>query len=421
MRLSDRAFVLLACAILVFAWQVSRPSGSEQRPPVLVVEPLTLPRVMRHATLIAGETLSQLLEHLGAAASEVPEWVGAARSQLDLRSLPVGLSVEADLDHHGNLDAVRLTPDWRETVVLQSGPGGVSARREARPVQRELWVVQGTVRSSLFEAVAAAGEDETLAVDLADLFQWDIDFHREVREGDTFQLVVERVLSDGRVVDHGPILAATYTNAGRRLTAVRYSPEGARPGYYDAQGHPLRKQFLRAPLRFTRITSRFSLSRLHPVLGRRMPHWGVDYGAPVGTPVMATADGVVVFRGRKGGGGNTVELRHPNGYVTGYLHLSRFARGLRVGSRVSQGEVVGYVGATGLATGPHLDYRVTHDGRHVNPLTLAHDPAPPLARSEMPRFAAWAGEVLPLLETPGALSAGAAGALQKGAPVRFDG
>ena len=421
MRLSDRAFALLACAVLAFAWQLSRPSRSDERPPVLVVEPLTLPRIVRNVTLAAGQTLSQVLERVGAGASEVQAWVEAARSQLDLRSLPVGMSVEAELDHHGNLDAVRLTPDWRETVVLQSGPGGVSARREARPVERELRVVQGTVRSSLFEAVAAAGEDEALAVDLADLFQWDIDFHREVREGDTFSLVVERVLSDGRVVDHGPILAAIYTNAGRRLTAVRYSPEGAGPGYYDAQGHPLRKQFLRAPLRFTRITSRFSISRLHPVLGRRMPHWGVDYGAPVGTPVMATADGVVIFRGRKGGGGNTVEVRHANGYVTGYLHLSRFAGGLRTGRRVTQGEVIGYVGATGLATGPHLDYRITHDGHHVNPLTMAHDPAPPLARSEMPRFAAWAGEVLPLLDRPGVLSAAVVASLRETAPVRFDG
>ena len=421
MRLSDRAFALLACLAVVFAWQVSRPSSSGEPAPVVIVEPLTLPRVVRQATLAAGETLSELLEQVGAAAAEVPSWVAAARSQLDLRSLPVGTKVEADVNYHGNVDAVRLTPDWRATVVLQDGPGGVTARREARPVERELWVVQGTVRSSLFEAVAAAGEDEILAVDLADLFQWDIDFHREVREGDTFSLVVERVIADGRVVDHGPILAATYVNAGRRLTAVRYAPDGGRPGYYDAQGHPLRKQFLRAPLRFTRITSRFSLSRLHPVLGRRMPHWGVDYGAPVGTPVMATADGVVIFRGRKGGGGNTVELRHPNGYVTGYLHLSRFARGLRVGGRVAQGEVIGYVGATGLATGPHLDYRITRDGRHVNPLTMAHDPAPPLARGEMPRFSAWSGEVLPLLEKPGALPAAAVAALRETAPVRFDG
>lgn len=396
------------------------PAAQETSHEPFVVARLTLPEAMRHSALGRGETLSQLLSSLGVEPRSIPSWIEAARGQLDLRSLPVGLEAQAVVNYHGAVREVRLTPDWRATIVLEGGRDGVVGRREARPVDRQMTVIQGTVQSSLFGAIEALGENDTLAVDLADLFQWDVDFHREVRRGDVFQLLVERVVSDGKVVDYGPVIAARYVNDGREITAVRYAGRERRPGYYDSLGRPLRKQFLRAPLRFSRVTSRFSMSRLHPVLGRRMPHYGVDYGAPTGTPVMTTADGKVVFRGWKKGGGNTVEVRHRNGYTTGYLHLSRFARGVRVGTRVSQGEVIGYVGATGLATGPHLDYRVTHNGRYMNPLRLSNDPAPPLPDSELPAFREWAERALPLLDLPGPLADETRSALASVSPVRFD-
>jgi murein DD-endopeptidase MepM/ murein hydrolase activator NlpD len=160
------------------------------------------------------------------------------------------------------------------------------------------------------------------------------------------------------------------------------------------------------------------MNRMHPVLGRRLPHYGVDYGAPAGTPVMATADGTVSFTGRKGGGGNTVEIRHAGGYVTAYLHLSRFA--VRPGTRVEQGQVIGYVGSTGLSTGPHLDYRVTLGGRYVNPLMVGKEPSPPLPPTALPAFTRWAERVLPMLLTPGRPSAEAEASLRAGSPVRFD-
>jgi murein DD-endopeptidase MepM/ murein hydrolase activator NlpD len=168
------------------------------------------------------------------------------------------------------------------------------------------------------------------------------------------------------------------------------------------------------------VTSRFSLSRKHPVLGRRMPHWGVDYGAPIGTPVMVTGDGVVSFVGWRGGGGNTVEVRHGGGYVTAYLHLSRAAAGIRAGVRVRQGQVIGYVGSTGLSTGPHLDYRVTRNGSYVNPVRVGGEPAPPLPPAQLQPFTAWAERLLPLLTSPGALSGDAVAQLREGSPVRFD-
>lgn len=420
MQTADRAFGLLAAAVVALSgWVGGRPVESEL--PLrarVVVRPLELPGSLRRAVLGRGDTLGDVLDRLGVPSDQIPAWAAATQRLLDVRSLPVGLVAEAAVDYHGTLTSVRLTPDWRATIVLEPGDAGVLARREARPVEREMTVVRGSVTSSLFGAVDAAGEDEALAIQLAELFQWDIDFHREVQPGDTFAVLVERVRSEGRIVAYGPIVGAEYVNSGKRFVSVRYAAAGSPPGYYDLKGRPLKKQFLRSPLRFSRVTSRFSMSRMHPVLGRRLPHYGVDYGAPVGTPVMATADGTVSFTGRKGGGGNTVEIRHAGGYVTAYLHLSRFA--VRPGARVEQGRVVGYVGSTGLSTGPHLDYRVTQGGRYVNPLMVGKEPSPPLPSSALPEFARWAERVLPMLLAPGRPTAEAEAHLRAGSPVRFD-
>ncbi len=376
------------------------------------------PEVVRQAELGRGETLIRLLNRLGLGQQEAHQWAEAARRLLDLRALPVGLVAEARWDLHGVLRSLRLVPDWATEVLLERTERGVAGRREARAVDREPVVVGGEVRSSLFEAVVSAGETDGLALALADVFQWDIDFHREVQRGDVFAVLVERLRADGRTVAYGPVLAASYRTGGRRFTAVRFATNG-RMGYYDEHGRPLKKQFLRAPLKLSRVTSRFATSRMHPVLGRPMPHWGVDYAAPEGTPVMVTADGTVTFRGWKGGGGNTVEVRHTGGYTTGYLHLSRFAKGLAVGQRVVQGEVIGFVGSTGLATGPHVDYRVLRNGSYLNPMRLGQDPAPPLDEKDRPAFAATATALLALLEVPGEVEPSRLAAISS--PRRGDG
>jgi len=201
---------------------------------------------------------------------------------------------------------------------------------------------------------------------------------------------------DGEFFAWGTIYAARFINGKRTLDAVVYPDDAGRLGYYDLEGRPLRKQFLRSPLKFSRVTSRFSMSRFHPVLHKRIPHYGVDYGAPVGTPALVTADGTVVFAGRKGGGGNMVTVRHTNGYETSYLHLSGFGKGVRRGARVTQGQVIGYVGSTGLATGPHLDYRVTLDGKWINPLSISSPAVEPLSEERLTRFLAHALAVLSL-------------------------
>lgn len=379
------------------------------------------PTVSRRAVLEPGDTLAGVVQRLGVSAREAAIWLGEAQRHLNLRALPVGLLAEGVLDLEGNLLRLRLTPDWRSDVVLERQGEAVTGRREPRPIERQLTVVRGTIRSSLFEAVDAAGETDDLALAVADIFGWDIDFHREVQPGDTFAVLCERVRADGRTVAYGPIVAATYINQGRTYSACRFAAAGASPGYYDAQGRAVRKLFLRAPLKMTRVTSRFSASRKHPVLGKRLPHWGVDYGAPIGTPVSVTADGTVAFVGYSGGRGNTVEVRHAGGYATAYLHLSRFAAGLRPGVRVEQGQVIGFVGSTGLSTGPHLDYRITRQGRPLDPLAMGRDPAPPLPEAELSRFSAWRAQVQPLLEATGALTEGGIAALRAAAPVPLGG
>jgi murein DD-endopeptidase MepM/ murein hydrolase activator NlpD len=423
MRLADSCLTALALSVLLLTqWSVSAavPTRSVMRP-VVKVAPLSLPIFVHRGVLSRGETLGQLATKLGVPPAELPAWLSAVRRVLDTRSLPVGLGAEAVIDVHGSVRVLRLTPDWRTRVVAARGDDGVRAVRQARPVERELIVVEGTVQSSLFDAFSTTGESESLALELADLFQWDVDFHREVREGDQFALLVERVRAAGQTVAYGPVLAASYTNRGSRYTAVRYAFGGHHESYYDERGRPLRKQFLRAPLRFTRVTSRFSRSRMHPILHRRLPHWGVDYGAPVGTPVMATADGVVTYTGWHDGGGRMVQIRHAGAFVTTYLHLSRFAAGIHRGVRVSQGQVIGFVGSSGLSTGPHLDYRVTQNGRHLNPLTVGKEPAPPLPKDQLPGFLAWAGRVLPLLDRPGTLPRASVATLQAAAPIPLDG
>jgi murein DD-endopeptidase MepM/ murein hydrolase activator NlpD len=422
-RFADCALAALAVVfVLIARWSVSANTPRTVTPrPLVRIAPLAAPVLDHTAVLRRGETASDLAVRLGVPASEVGEWLSAVRGLVDVRALPVGLVGETLEDAHGSITALRLTPDWRATIVVTRGDWGFRAYRELRPVARDVVVVHGTVHSSLFEAMSAAGESESLAVELADLFQWDVDFHRDVRDGDSFAVLVERVQRDGKTVAYGPVLAASYSNRGTTYTAVRYAFGGHGENYYDGHGHPLRKQFLRAPLRFTRVTSRYSLSRMHPILGRRMPHWGVDYAAPVGTPVMATADGVVTFTGWHGGGGRMVEIRHPGGFVTAYLHLSRFAAGVRPGVRVSQGQVIGFVGNSGMSTGPHLDYRVTQNGQHLNPTTLGRNPAPPLPKTELPRFAAWAARVLPLLEGTGALPPASVAGLEAAAPVGLHG
>ena len=241
-------------------------------------------------------------------------------------------------------------------------------------------VIQVTIdeeHNSLMAAMSAAGGHDLVAMSMAEVFSAEIDFNTELRLGDNFGVLYERFVRDDVHVTYGEVLAVSFEGDGRDVSAFRYEVPGEAPAYFDADGRSMKRQFLRSPLPFEpRITSRFSYRRLHPVLGTHRPHLGVDYGAPTGTRVVAVANGTVVSAARSGGSGNLVRLRHSNGYETWYLHLSRFANGMNSGVRVMQGQTIGYVGSTGLATGPHLDYRLRKNGTFVNPL-IEHRNLPP--------------------------------------------
>lgn len=268
-----------------------------------------------------------------------------------------------------------------EIYKIEKKEGEYVVQKEEIQLRRELVKVSGEIRSSLYEAMKEAGEQDLLTLSFADILAWEIDFYQDLREGDRFQLVVEKLYRDEQFIQYGSILALEYRNGDRVIRGFRHKDE-----YYNEQGLALRKPFLKAPLRFDRISSRFSYARRHPILGGIKPHYGVDYAAPEGAPVWAVADGKVVFAGWSGGYGRLVILQHRNGYQTYYGHLSRFGPGIRKGKRVSQKEIIGYVGSTGLATGPHLDYRLSKDGKFLNPLKAVFPPGNPLKKEDLMEF-----------------------------------
>lgn len=337
--------------------------------------------------LSPGQTLDTLLGKLGMGAEESRAVVAAFGQHCDLRRLRPGDALGA----HLRADS---PPDGFELVLASKGRVRVSpdvwgswqGRFEPFEERREARAVTGEVDGSLAQAVSAAGAPAALAYQMAEVLQWDLDFNRDLRAGDRFEVLFEEVYLDGELTGVGHVLAMRYENRGQVLEAYRYPEDGT---YYGAEGRPLRKMFLRSPLPFTRVTSRFSARRFHPVLKVYRPHYGVDYGAPTGTPVRATARGTVISAGRSGGAGNMVKVRHAGGYVSAYLHLSRFAQVARPGARVAQGDVVGYVGSTGLATAPHLDYRVQKDGRWLDPLGLKSVQGEALDSSQLAGFMAW--------------------------------
>ncbi|MCK4403765.1 MAG: M23 family metallopeptidase [candidate division Zixibacteria bacterium] len=265
---------------------------------------------------------------------------------------------------------------------------GGELRTTVEPLQFNCIVksIQGEIKSSLWESMIELCQSPELIMKFTEVFEWEIDFLTEPRGGDTFRLIFEEYHRDGNFIKYGDILAAEYNLGNQIHQAVLYqNPEG-RKGYFDPTGKSVRKAFLKSPLNYRRISSRFSYRRFHPIFKRFRPHLGVDYAAPVGTPVVASGDGLVTFTGWKRGFGKIVEIRHSNGFITSYGHLSRFARGIRKGKQVKQKDLIGYVGSTGVSTGPHLDYRVKANGRYVNPLRMVAPPIHPVKEEYLADF-----------------------------------
>jgi murein DD-endopeptidase MepM/ murein hydrolase activator NlpD len=281
-----------------------------------------------------------------------------------------------------------------QTLTVVRKDEGFAAKMIDNPVETRIRTATASIDSSLFQAAEAADISDTVALKLANVFAWDIDFVLDIREGDRFTAVYEQIYQDGKYLRDGEVLAAEFVNAGKVYRAVRFVSDTGRAGYYSPDGAPMRKAFLRAPVEFTRVSSGFNPHRLHPILNRIRGHMGTDYAAPTGTPVHAAGDGRVAFAGRRGGYGNAIILAHSNSVSTLYGHMSRFAKRIGVGTRVQQGDVIGYVGMTGLATGPHLHYEYLVNGVHKNPQTVQLAGAEPLRAAALEKFR---GDVAPLL------------------------
>jgi murein DD-endopeptidase MepM/ murein hydrolase activator NlpD len=396
MAAMSRRVVLVALVVLLIAGGVVVGRSVRRAPPpvtppppapVAVAEP-DAPQVRTQTvTLRRGDTFVSALARLGItrrASTPIADALQAGGA--DLRRLRARDALEVTWTLEGEPIAVRWEPSpWLGFAAVATDAGWEVRRAETRPDVR-VAAVAGEVRRSLFEAVESMGESPELVLELVEIFSSDFDFTADTRLGDRFRLLVEKRYAGDDFVDYGQVLVAQYVSDGRALTGVSFEPAGGRPAYYDLDGRSLRKTFLKSPLEFTRITSGFTYARPHPILGGVRPHLAVDYAAPVGTPVRAVADGRVVVAGWNGGNGIQVHLRHHAGYETIYNHLSRLGAGVRAGSRVTQRQVIGYVGSTGLSTGPHLDYRVAKNGRFVNPLSEKFIPGQPLDGAERGRF-----------------------------------
>jgi murein DD-endopeptidase MepM/ murein hydrolase activator NlpD len=326
-----------------------------------------------------------------------------------IRSLP---GIRQSLDFLRPGDAIKLTHtdgDIKEltrkvsetqTLDVVRQDSGFEAKMINNPVEVRVRRASATIDSSLFQAAGAVDISDMVALKLANVFAWDIDFVLDIREGDRFTAVYEQVYQDGKYLHDGEVLAAEFVNNGKTYRAVRFVSDSGSVGYYSPNGLAMRKAFLRAPVEFTRVSSAFNPHRHHPILNLIRGHMGTDYAAPTGTPVHAAGDGHVSFAGQRGGYGNAIVLAHGANISTLYGHMSRFARNVRVGTRVQQGEVIGYVGMTGLATGPHLHYEYLIGGVHRNPQTVQLPGAEPLRAQELQRFREAAAPLIAALSPP---------------------
>lgn len=395
--------LLLALGIVpllgvVAAFGVAPDTATENIKRQTIVQALPLDQVQpsdsgnfdfwREERIGRGETLSSLLARLGVSNEDIREFLGAAREVKSLGRLVPGHSVLARVTTNGRLITFRYLVSDTTLVMVNRIEGRLRATEQAAKIETRPIMRSGSIQASLFGATDGADIPDRIASDMAEVFSGEIDFHRDLRRGDHFSVIYEARYFDGQLVGSGRILAAEFINQGRAYRALYFKDPQGRDGYYGADGKSLRHAFLKSPMPFNRISSGFSLSRYHPILQRMRAHKGIDYAAPIGTPIRAVADATVATAGRQSGYGNLIVLKHQGLYSTAYGHLSRYAKGVRRGAHIHQGEIIGYVGMTGLATGPHLHYEFRVDGVQRNPLTLKLPASNPLDLHYKTQFAA---------------------------------
>jgi murein DD-endopeptidase MepM/ murein hydrolase activator NlpD len=399
------AFFLLAL-LLVSSCGGPVERGAEAMPiPVAAPEaiPPAPPEPVRDGIFVLadGDTLATALGTLGVPATEIDRLSRDARSVYDLARLRSGNAIHFRLTDDGTgVDTLRYDIDPENYVEAQRTAEGFAVRKAVVPFTASRETLRMTVRTCLFCEAEKENWDLGVLSQLAEeVLAWDVDFDSDVQPGDTFTALVERKTLETGVVRYGRVLAATASVGGETISAVWYET-GKDGAYYAPTGKAMKKSFLRTPLKFRRVSSGFSYRRVHPISRRVRPHLGVDFAAPSGTPVRAAADGVVAFAGKRRGFGNFIQIRHASGYETWYAHLNGIARGARSGARVRQGQLIGTVGATGIATGPHLDYRMKQGGRFVNPMAQRFLPGAPIPKAKKEAFRAEADRLLAALAPP---------------------
>jgi murein DD-endopeptidase MepM/ murein hydrolase activator NlpD len=352
----------------------------------------SLPRSIT-ASIKSGDTLSGIFQKYSIPPSILHKILEIETANKFLKTLRPDEKI--DFSFEGNhLTEIRFSNNRLNSLVVRNDENGWTATTEVANILIEPVVITAEIQSSLYKAGIENGITDRVVMDIANIFAWDVDFALDIRTGDRFSVLVEKKIHEEQFIGYGKILAAEFINQGKRYSAVHYVDQQGQGNYYTPNGHSLRKAFLRSPIDFYRISSTFQRERFHPVLGVKRPHRGVDYAAPIGTPIKASGDGKIIFIGTQGGYGKTIILQHGRKYTTLYAHLNNFAKNIRTGSKVTQGQVIGFVGKTGVATGPHLHYEFRINDVHHDPLTVSLPMSEPLPANELAIFR---NKALPLL------------------------
>ena len=369
----------------------------------IVTEEIVLPEVAdsettasywRNERVQRGDTVDALLTRLNIEDASASDYLRKATEVTSFRKLPVGNEVQAETTTTGELIALHYLGDNGSNVLIEKINGLFKTNNLPAQLEKRLFVRTGEIKTNLYAATDEAGMPEAAANQLNELFSGDIDFHHDLRKGDKFTAVYEMTYSNGTLLRAGRIQAAEFINQGHIYRAVYFQKDEQHGDYYTPEGKSVHKAFLRSPIEFSRISSRFTNSRFHPILNKWRSHKGVDFAAPMGSKVRATSDGVVSVVGKQSGYGNVIMINHQGHYTTVYGHLSRFAKGLHKGQRVAQGEIIGYVGMTGLATGPHLHYEFRVNGQQRDPLRIALPDAKPIDSADFAAFQPMANDLV---------------------------
>lgn len=400
--------VLLTVAILLPLKLSHKQENVEVTTPVEAKPAQPEPLLIEYKeTLRWGETMAELLSNYGFSPADIYALHKQTKPVYDLAMVKAGRQVRLFAAPEAQIVRLEYDVDDVTYLAVERNEDSFVAELREFPIKASIDMIWGIIEESPITAFNKLNEGDPLALAFADLFAWDVDFYIDLRRGDTFKVIFEKRYLKGEFIGYGDILAAELNNQGKTIQAFLYTyPDTQKSDYFDAEGNSVRKEFLKSPIKWARITSRFSHNRLHPVHKVYRAHYGVDYAAPVGTPVQATADGIVTLAGWNGGAGRMVRIRHANAYETLYLHLRNFGPGIKKGARVKGGDIVGYVGSSGESTGPHLDYRIKLRGSYINPLGWRFKPAEPLRNEYKDAFRQEIEKYRFLFEDPTIISGG---------------